>query len=137
MRTKKIAVAVAGALAALVLTVRCDSESPQKCICTEEFRSVVFAVISHTGAPVPVTDVVVTQVRTGTVLPVLQPGLHAGVVHVADDSFRSQLQPAGDVLHAVATTDMGTVAADVTVGVDEPCHCHVQRLSGPDLVPVP
>ena len=136
MRTAKIA-GVAGALVALVLTSGCNSESPQQCICTEEFRSVAFLVVTLTGAPVPVTAAVVTQVRTGTILPVPQSGLHAGVVYVADDSFRSQLQPAGDVLHVEATTGMGTVAADVTVGVDEPCHCHVLRLAGPDFVPLP
>lgn len=137
MRTKKTAAALAGALAVVLLVTRCDSESPRNCICTEEFRTVTLLVVTHTGAPVPVTGAVVTQVRTGAVLAVPQSGLHAGVVYVADDSFRSQLLPAGDVLQVVATTALGGVAASVTVGVDEPCHCHVQRLSGPDLVAVP
>lgn len=137
MRAKQIAAVVVGALAAVVLLARCDSQSPQRCLCTADFRSVSFLVIAPMGAPVPVTEAVVTQVRTGNILPVPQPGLHAGVVHVADDSFISQLLPAGDVMHVVATTAMGPVAADVTVGVDEPCHCHVQRLSGPNVVPLP
>jgi hypothetical protein len=133
MRIEKF-VTNAVAAAAIALAAACGPESPGSCACTEDFRAVQFLVVVRSGAPVPVDGVVVTQVRTGSALAVPQPGTHAGVVNVVDDSFIHQLEPAGDVLHVVVTTALGTIAVDVTVGVDEPCGCHVLKLAGPDIV---
>lgn len=137
MRTRS-AGSVAMAVAALVfLQPGCDPDSPPSCACTENFASVAFLVVAPSGVPpppVPVTVVVVTQTRTDMTLPVLQDGLHAGVVRVVDDSFIPRLRPAGDTLQVAVTTALGSFAVDFTIGTDEPCHCHVQRLAGPEVV---
>ncbi len=121
-------------LTVAMLVLGCGPDAPEQCLCTEDFRSVQFLVISSTRAPVPVTDVVVELLRTTETLAVTQSGNHAGVVNVVDDSNKSKLLSAGDAVRVRATAGTRTVDVTLVVGVDQPCRCHVTRVSGPDFV---
>jgi hypothetical protein len=124
---------------ALLLVAACGPESspgpesPPSCACTE-FRAVQFLVVNRVAAPIPVVAVVVTLQRTGEVLPVTQPGLHAGVVTVVDDSLRARIRPEGESIRCAVTLRSSSLDVDTVVGIDQPCACHVERLSGPGLV---
>ena len=118
----------------LILMIACGPESPEHCACTTDFRAVQILVIAPVGAPVPVDSVEVTLVRTSEILRVAQPGLHAGVVNIVDDSSRARLEPSGDTVRVTVTAAARSAAVDMVVGVDQPCQCHVFKVSGPNFV---
>jgi len=128
------------AILPLISLLACGSESPSgpgSCACTTEFRAIQFLVVRDLIYPVPLDTVVVTMLRTGEELDLPQTGLHAGVVKVADDSIRPKLVPIGDSLHVSFATQGKAYGLDMLVGVDQPCQCHVFKISGPDFVTLP
>jgi hypothetical protein len=138
----KSALRLTAALPVLAL-LACGADSPQSvvapqpCACTTDLRSVQFFVVEGAIYPAPLDTVVVTMLRTGEELDLPQSGLHAGVVKVADDSIRPKLVPSGDPFHVSFATHGRVYGLDMLVGVDQPCQCHVLKISGPDFVVLP
>lgn len=106
------------------------------CACTASFAMIGFLVTDGAGAPIAVDEVILTIEPSGEALKVEQSLPFPGQVIVADDSseVKKKISPKGTTVRAVIRVGSSSKTVDTVVGVDEPCGCHVQKLSGPDVV---
>jgi hypothetical protein len=125
---------VTSLLVPLLFLSACDPNGPEECICTLDFRAIRFAVVNTNGAPEPGVTVTIELVRTGEILDIEQPGAAAGVFTLIDDSFKSTLETSGDRVLTVGSKGDRGFRVEHVVGVDEPCRCHVLKISGPETV---
>jgi hypothetical protein len=111
----------------------CDLPGTANCVCTATFVFLIVTVHDPAGLPVTGVSVTVTQVRTGQVLAVQQGAPTAGTYIFLDDSFVRQISASGETLRVTGQKGSASFSADYVVGADS-CGCHVQKVSGPDIV---
>lgn len=117
--------------------VACGSDEPggpNLCACTEEFRSFTVKLVDADGAPLRDVIFDVTILRTGERVNVVE--WVPGVYTVFDDSFTSRILP-NEVVRVKAMKESSVEVRDFVFTVDEPCRCHVQQVSGPDVIVLP
>ena len=127
-----IPVSILLALAMATGPIACSEPGgPGLCTCTEEFRSFTVKLFDSDGSPLKGVDFEVTILRTGENVPVIE--WVPGVYTVLDDNSTDQILP-NEVIRVTAVKD-GTIATqDFIFTIDEPCRCHVQKVSGPDVI---
>jgi len=108
-----------------------DPEGPDPCACTEEFRSFTVKLVDSDGSPLRNISFDVTILRTGEKVNVVE--WVPGVYTVFDDNFTSRILP-NEIIRVKAIRDATIETRDFIFSVDEPCRCHVQKLSGPDVI---
>ena len=135
-RDWRVAAAAATVAALLPLESCLFDENGEDCICTANFAMVTFNVVTSTGTPQADIDIEVTNIRTGNVLSVEQPHAHEGVYVVINDSYRRAIPETGEHLQVVGTRGANQFTEMFTAGVDQPCRCHVHKLSGPGTITV-
>jgi len=108
-----------------------ESLDPDLCACTEEFRSFTVKLVDTDGSPLRGVNFDVTILRTGEKVNVVE--WVPGVYTVFDDNFTSQILP-DEVIRVKAIKDASIATRDFIFTVDEPCRCHVQKVSGPDVI---
>ncbi len=111
-----------------------DPQDPDLCACTEEFRSFTVKLVDSDGSPLRGVNFDVTILRTGEKVNVVE--WVPGVYTVFDDSFTSQILP-DEVIRVKAIKDASIATRDFIFTVDEPCRCHVQKVSGPEVIVLP
>ena len=112
----------------------CDSAEPGgpgPCACTEEFRSFTVKLVDSDGSPLQGVEFDVTVLRTGEKVEVVE--WVPGVYTVFDDSFTGQILP-NEIVRVTAIKDATVATRDFIFTVDEPCRCHVRKVSGPDVI---
>lgn len=117
--------------------VACGSAEPggpDPCACTEEFRSFTVKLVDSDGSPLRNVSFDVTILRTGERVDVVE--WVPGVYTVFDDNFTSRILP-NEIIRVTAIKDASIATRDYIFTVDEPCRCHVQKVSGPDLIVLP
>jgi hypothetical protein len=114
--------------------VACGSSEPggpDPCACTEEFRSFTVKLVDSEGSALRGVSFDVTILRTGEKVNVVE--WVPGVYTVFDDNFTGQILP-NEVIRVTAIKDATIATRDFIFTVDEPCRCHVQKVSGPDVI---
>lgn len=104
-------------------------------ICTQEFRMISVQFKDGNGSDVAVTDLQVINKRTNK--PLVQPDNEArsGYYTVASDADLNTLSPKGDPIGVSArnpqTNQTVTASYVISGGVDA---CHIEKLSGPEII---
>lgn len=114
--------------------IACGSSEPQgpdPCACTEEFRSFTVKLVDSDGSPLRNVSFDVTILRTGEKVNVVE--WVPGVYTVFDDNFTDQILP-NEIIRVKAIKDATIASRDFIFTVTEPCRCHVQKVSGPDVI---
>ncbi len=133
MNRVHLILAAAPALAGLA-TSACSDQASQ-CACTEEFRTYLVAVVDEAGDPATDVQLTRTNLRTDEVLEPTWLGQPVpGTYLVADDGLVDAFSSEGDSVRVQGQQRAASFTTFFEFAVDEPCRCHVEKLSGPDSV---
>jgi hypothetical protein len=91
-------------------------------------------VLNLQGQPEAGVQVRTTVERTGAVLELHQTDHPVGVYTVLDDSHVGQLQFQGDKLQVVGSKNGLGFTVEIVARPDGPCRCHIDKVSGPEVV---
>ncbi len=106
--------------------------------CTAVYAAVYIRFVDKTGTGVIVTNYSIKNLRTGLIVKPAG-GSDAGAAfqgykYVANDGNIKEFSPEGDDLEVTATDPTTHQTKTVTVKVSGGCNCHVERVSGPEVV---
>ena len=118
-----------------------DSSSPNGCenqACTDLFAMISVKIVSASSAPVTGLTTQSIYVDTGQPITTYQDPIDNGVYVVADDNFLGQALKDRDhhMIRFEAKSATQAATADYVIGAGE-CTCHVEKVSGPDMLVLP
>lgn len=112
----------------------CSEETPD-CVCTEEFRMYLVAVIDSLGNPVDSLQTIISNDRGkhydfGNYLP---PPYFPGVYYVMTDEYKNDFSTKPGIILFFGYKEDKEVTAEFYFNTDK-CRCHVYKISGPDTL---
>jgi hypothetical protein len=102
--------------------------------CTLMFASISVQFQEKNGNAVSVKNFTAVNQRTNETLSSGGPGLNGTGYTVADDGMRSKLSTAGDDVIVTATHPTNGQTKTATFKISGGCNCHVERISGPQVI---
>jgi hypothetical protein len=102
--------------------------------CTLSFASISVQFQDKNGNAVSVKNFTAINQRTNETLSSGSPGLNGSGYTVADDGMRSKLSTKGDEVIVTATHPTNGQIKTATFKISGGCNCHVDRISGPQVV---
>jgi hypothetical protein len=117
----------------------CTKKQSEVLDCPPQACTMVFASISvhfqdKNGNAVNVKNFTAINQRTNETLSSGSPGLNGTGYTIADDSMRSKLSTKGDEVIVTATHPTNGQTKTATYKISGGCNCHVERISGPQVV---
>lgn len=107
-------------------------------ICTEEFASVTLKFVDNKGAGAEVKDFSVINQRTGERIAAnssIYTSTIKGVFIIVDDNNKLGLSEQGDNLKITGTSvETNQTKSDVIKVSGGKCACHINKISGPQLI---
>jgi len=117
-----------------ILVSSCATLDTNDCICTMEYRSIQVNIVDQKNNPVDSVAVTVTKVSDGKMYHWdLQDINHLGLYNVMTDSYTRDFSTTPDTLRLLAEKREAKSSAVFLISTDD-CHCHIQKISGPDTL---
>ena len=102
--------------------------------CTLLFASISVQFQDKNGNAVEVKNFTAVNQRTNETLSSGSPGLNGTGYTIADDGMRSKLSTKGDDVVVTATHPTNGQIKTATYKISGGCNCHVDKISGPQII---
>ena len=112
----------------------CATIDTKDCVCTEEYRSIQVCILDQYNRPIDSVTTTITKVNNGKIYYWDPPDInHLGLYYVMTDSYTRDFSTTPDTLRFLAEKRETKTSAIFLISTDE-CHCHIQKISGPDTL---
>lgn len=103
------------------------------CACTMEFRMITVLVVDEMNDPVSGLNTTVKDESGRTFGFLHDPFFFPGYYTVMDDNYTREFSPIPKLILFTGIKDSQSVSADFFINTDD-CHCHIEKVSGPDTL---
>lgn len=104
------------------------------CMCTMEFRLIAVRVVGAAGRPVTDARLTVRRLGTGEVIARDAEPSGSESYGLFDDSDKSKIAPDGEDFEVTAVSGARRGSTRLRLGLTPRCHCHIEKLSGSDVI---